>query len=147
MLAKEERGIVTIGYEGKSIDRFIHELSENKINVLVDVRRNPFSRKTGFSKSKLSDHLKEAGIEYVHIPELGIESTRRKNLRTDEDYYKLLHEYSNELQNKEDHLVHIRKMADENKIALMCFEKTHDHCHRGVIAERLRKDGVEVVDI
>lgn len=139
--------VVTIGYEGKSIERFINELSENNIHVLVDIRRNAFSRKTGFSKSKLTGHLKEAGIEYVHIPELGIESKRRKNLHTDEDYNKLLREYSNELQMKENHLDRIREMADENKIALMCFEKTHDHCHRGVIAERLRKDGMEVADI
>ena len=109
MLENIEIGVFTIGYEGKSIDQFIHELSENKIHVLIDVRRNAFSRKKGFSKSRLTDHLKEAGIEYVHIPELGIESKRRKNLHNDEDYRRLFREYSNELQTKSRELNNIRK--------------------------------------
>ncbi|MDP6156982.1 MAG: DUF488 domain-containing protein [Candidatus Thermoplasmatota archaeon] len=147
MIANNERGIVTIGYEGKNIDGVIRELSENKIHVLVDVRNNPFSRKKGFSKSRLTDHLKEAGIEYVHIPELGIESKRKKNLHTDEDYRRLFKEYSDDLQTKENHLDRIKTMSDENKIVQMCFEKNPDYCHRGVIAERLREVGMEVVDV
>jgi uncharacterized protein (DUF488 family) len=38
-------------------------------------------------------------------------------------------------------------MSDENKIVQMCFEKNPDYCHRGVIAERLREVGMEVVDV
>ena len=103
MKSKDNTGIITLGYEGKNIEGFIQELQHNNVQILVDVRRNAFSRKTGFSKSRLTDNLKQAGIKYVHIPELGIESKRRKNLRNEEDYNRLLREYSDELLTKEKH--------------------------------------------
>ena len=147
MAGKENTGIITLGYEGKNIEGFIQELQHNNVQILVDVRRNAFSRKTGFSKSRLTDNLKQAGIKYVHIPELGIESKRRKNLRNEEDYNRLLREYSDELLTKEKHLDLIMEMSEEKKIALMCFEKDIEQCHRSAIAKKLRKCGREVEDI
>ena len=144
---RDEKGIVTIGYEGKSIDRFIHELIDNKIQVLVDVRKNAFSRKFGFSKSRLSDYPTRVGIEYEHIPELGIVSSKRKDLSTKEDYRMLFREYSEILGSKRDYLDRIKDLGKEKKVAMMCFEKNVNQCHRGVIAERLREEGVEVGDI
>ena len=57
--------IFTVGYEGKSIDGFISELKLNKINVLVDVRLTPLSRKPGFAKRRLSEELLKNKIEYL----------------------------------------------------------------------------------
>ncbi len=42
--------IFTIGYEGLSIDAYLHKLIVNNIKILVDVRHNPQSMKFGFSK-------------------------------------------------------------------------------------------------
>jgi len=144
---RDEKGIVTIGYEGKSIDRVIHELIINKVQILVDVRKNAFSRKFGFSKSRLSDYPSRVGIEYEHIPEFGIESSKRKKLETSEDYTRLFREYSEGLESKQKYLDKIKNLGQEKKVALMCFENNVDYCHRGVIAERLREDEVEVEDI
>ena len=47
------------------------------IGLLCDVRKNPLSRKFGFSKKKLKHITETVGIKYVHIPELGIESDKR----------------------------------------------------------------------
>jgi len=119
----------------------------NKVQILVDVRKNAFSRKFGFSKSRLSDYPSRVGIEYEHIPEFGIESSKRKKLETSEDYTRLFREYSEGLESKQKYLDKIKNLGQEKKVALMCFENNVDYCHRGVIAERRREDEVEVEDI
>jgi hypothetical protein len=48
-LKKNESKIFSMGYEGKSIETFVNLLLKNDIRVLCDVRRNPLSRKFGFS--------------------------------------------------------------------------------------------------
>lgn len=75
-----ESVIYTIGYEGTQIDQLTKELVSKKILALIDVRKNAISRKKGFSKTRLSDEMQAAGIEYIHMPELGIPSSLRKEL-------------------------------------------------------------------
>ena len=77
--------LFTIGYEGISFEAYANRLLENNIRLLCDVRKNPFSRKFGFSKNIMSNLLQKIGIEYQHIPALGIVSAARKNLKTKAD--------------------------------------------------------------
>ena len=42
--------LFTIGYEGKNIENFINILLHNDVRRLCDLRKNPLSRKFGFSK-------------------------------------------------------------------------------------------------
>ncbi|WP_301665459.1 DUF488 domain-containing protein [Methanoculleus frigidifontis] len=142
----EQRGITTIGYEGKDVDQFFQTLIDNHVTLLVDVRKNAFSRKYGYSKGALSKNVQNIGIGYIHIPELGIESNRRKDLNPN-DYQELFKQYSSELDYKDDLIEKIKVLGREEKIALMCFEKDADRCHRGVIADRLRKEGWEIADL
>ena len=72
-------GILTIGYEGRDIDEFLNTLLKEGVEVLIDVRYNPFSMKFSFTKNKLKNYLENVGIEYVHMPELGIRGEKRKN--------------------------------------------------------------------
>ncbi len=143
---RDETGVVTIGYEGKSIDRFLSMLIDSKVGKVIDVRRNAFSMKYGFSKNQISNYLEHMGITYLHMPELGIQSTRRQNL-TDEGYAQLFHEYHQELGEKAAYLNTIKTIAEDEKVALLCFEAKASDCHRGVIAERFREEGLEVVDL
>jgi uncharacterized protein (DUF488 family) len=144
---KDSSGITTIGYEGKSLDRFLAELIRNKINMVIDVRRNPYSRKFGFQGYKLRDYLKKVDIEYLHIPELGIASELRRDLKRTEDYLSLFADYKIYLETKKDFLEEIKLISKNKRVSLMCYEKDIDHCHRGVLAEYLRVEGVEVTDI
>ncbi len=143
----DEKGIVTVGYEGKGLDRFIYELIENRINTLVDVRKNAYSRKYGFSKGVLKRTLEKMNIEYIHMPELGIVSDKRRELQTFEDYQALFEEYYPTLDGKRESLNRLIEMGKEKKIALMCFEADVRYCHRGQIARWLRTEGVEVMDL
>jgi uncharacterized protein (DUF488 family) len=145
--SKTSTGIVTIGYEGKTIDKFLNELIINKISVVVDVRKNAYSMKFGFQLNKLKNYLEKIDIEYIHMPELGIPSESRKNLKTYEDYQTLFATYKREIDTKTDYLKKIESIGQNKKVSLMCFEKDVKCCHRGVIAERLREGGVEVIDL
>jgi len=68
----------TIGYEGKNIDKFLNILIENDVDILIDVRRNAFSMNFQYIKNKLKDYLESVNIQYMHVPELGIESDKKK---------------------------------------------------------------------
>jgi uncharacterized protein (DUF488 family) len=133
----EQTGKYTIGYEEKNIDFFMNQLIQNKITKLIDVRKNAFSMKRGFSKSTLKKTVESAGIEYEHIPSLGIESDKRQKLETREDYNKLFKEYKKNLPNKQTELNYLEEQGKKERIAIMCFEKDPSYCHRGQISEYL----------
>lgn len=46
-------GFQTIGYEGISIETFLRRVQEYGIEIIIDIRANPISRKPGFSKTAL----------------------------------------------------------------------------------------------
>jgi uncharacterized protein (DUF488 family) len=131
-----KNGIVyTIGYEGIVIDTFIQELKKSGIKQIIDVRRNPISRKSGFSKNKLMERLLSDEISYIHIPELGIPSSMRKNLQFKEDYIRLFNEYETKLlpeaQSQKEFLI---QLLQKTPSALLCFEADHEYCHRSRLA-------------
>jgi uncharacterized protein DUF488 len=47
----------TIGYQATSVESFIAALRAQHIAHLIDIREVALSRKTGFSKTALSEHL------------------------------------------------------------------------------------------
>jgi len=132
--------LMTVGYEGKTIDAYINTLIQNNVKLVVDVRRNPISMKYGFSKTRFRDYLNRAGINYEHISALGIESSQRKNLETEKDYKILFEKYASEsLPNCADELHRIKQLVGEHKrVALTCFEANPESCHRHKITEHLQ---------
>jgi uncharacterized protein (DUF488 family) len=149
MTVPTEKVLYTVGYEGESIDAFVNTLLQNDVRVLCDIRRNPISRKPGFSKNKLTRALENVGINYVHIPQLGIDSNRRKNLKAKEDYRALLAEYEKELPTHRLYLAELfRLLRTRERVAIMCFEKDPDMCHRSVVRDQMvNVYGIESVDL
>lgn len=139
--------VFTLGYEGVSIDSYLNELIENNVKLLIDVRKNPFSRKFGFSKNQFKKYLSSADIEYSHIPELGIESSFRQRLTTEQAYAKLFTYYSEKI--LPDNMPGIKKIENlvniYGRVALSCFEADHKYCHRSKITDFLdNKSGFDV---
>lgn len=133
-----QNSIYTIGYEGLHIEDYINKLIRNSIKLLCDVRQNPLSRKYGFSKRSLSKLLPKFGIEYLHIPELGIESNKRKKLTNSSDYEILFDNYRKSLPGRQNGLTKIMRELEINKrIALTCFEREAKSCHRHCISDFL----------
>lgn len=136
---EDEMSLMTIGYEGLSLEQYMVILLKNDVRVLCDVRKNAYSQKFGFSKSQLAKACEGVGIRYEHIPNLGIVSEKRKELNTQADYDSLFDEYeSTTLQSARNELNLLYKLLQkEGRIALTCFEHDPLQCHRSRIARKL----------
>jgi uncharacterized protein (DUF488 family) len=139
--SKSEIVLFTIGYEGVSLEEYLNKLIVNDIRVLCDVRKNSLSMKYGFSKSQLQNACKGVGIEYYHMPEVGIDSNKRQNLLTQSDYDKLFTFYrstvlKNEIQKQKEILTLLKT---KRRIALTCFELNIHQCHRKHLADSITK--------
>jgi uncharacterized protein (DUF488 family) len=101
------------------------------------------SRKYGFSKGTLSKVCEGVGIRYEHLPELGIASEQRQALHTQADYDALFAEYEREsLPRQRAALDKIRGwVAAGERVALTCFERLLQECHRHYVAEALERIG------
>lgn len=141
--------LFTIGYEGITIEAYINKLIQNDIRVLCDVRNNPLSRKFGFSKKMLSNSLHELNIAYIHIPELGIVSEKRKNLKEQTDYKLLFTEYRKNLSKKKVYIDKVLNLLrDQKRIALTCFENDPTLCHRHILSQFMTDNyAVKVVNL
>ncbi len=134
-------GVCTIGYEGKSLEGYLNRLVRNGVTLLCDVRRNPLSRKYGFSKGALVKGCEAVGIHYQHLPQLGIPSESRRLLQTQQDYDELFARYEREsLPKQMAALILIRNWVDEGeRVALTCYEHLPEQCHRHCVAEALEQ--------
>lgn len=131
-----ETTLFTIGYEGISLEKYLQKLVLNNVKLLVDVRKNPLSMKFGFSKTLLKRYCNSLDIEYLHIPEVGINSDKRQQLDTQADYDRLFAEYRkttlSETTDAQQRILALLKQ--HNRIALTCFEAEPCQCHRSHLA-------------
>lgn len=136
---KAAAGLLTIGYEGKCLETYLNQLLRAGVTVLCDVRRNPLSRKYGFSKTTLCGACESLGIRYEHLPELGIPSEERRELKTQADYDALFEDYERDsLPLQTEALATIRSWIKAgDRVALTCFELHPHQCHRHCVAEAL----------
>lgn len=134
-------GICTIGYEGRSLEGYLNRLIDAGVTLLCDVRRNPLSRKYGFSKATLASACEGVGIRYEHLPELGIASEERRGLNGQAAYNKLFETYRSEtLPQHGRALAMIRQwVEDGQRVALTCFEQHPQQCHRHCVADALQQ--------
>lgn len=133
--------LYTIGYEGISLEEYLNRLIKNDVKVLVDVRNNALSMKFGFSKTQLKTFCASLNIEYLHIPEVGIQANQRQELKTQTDYDNLFDIYKNQNLKKtisqQQQILYLLK--DKKRIALTCFEANICQCHRKHLAEAIIK--------
>ena len=131
--------LFTIGYQQRSQEDYLNLLLKNNIAVLIDVRKNPVSRRYGFSKSALCEACEKLGIEYLHRPQLGVAKHERSDLSDDQSYRKLFEDYKNNVIPNEEESVEIlhSKLSSDKRIALTCFEREPEQCHRSVLADWL----------
>ena len=114
-------------------------LTRNQVDVLVDVRLNPISRKRGFSKTKLASALADAGIEYRHERDLGNPKENRDLFR--QGLESARDRYLSHLQNGAASVyANVISLAETARIALLCYEREHDKCHRSCIVETAQRE-------
>ena len=132
--------LLTIGYEGLDQRQFLSYLLQYNVDVVADVRKLPISRKKGFSKSALTETLQEKNIDYLNVRELGAPKEIREELYASGDYKRFFQKYQKAISSKNDHLQSILSLVTSGKkVALLCFERKPETCHRNVVVEEIRK--------
>jgi uncharacterized protein (DUF488 family) len=140
--------IYTIGHSTRQLDELIGLLNDHGVKRLADIRRFPGSRRyPHFSRESLSVELPKAGIEYVHVVELGgrrdpLPDSPNTAWRNDQFRGYADHMATSEFQNALDRL-----LASDLPTAIMCAEAVPWKCHRNLVADELTRRGHEVIHI
>jgi ParB/RepB/Spo0J family partition protein len=141
--------VLTVGFSQKSIENLVEELAIVGVQLLVDIRKNPFSQyKPEFNKKNLAKTLKASGIKYEHMEQLGVTRDLRDRLYSKRiTYQEFFDIYDKEILtvNLVDYLI---KQIDENgPIALLCTEISPTLCHRHRVCRVLTEKGKMCFDI
>ena len=143
--------IYTIGHSTRSITELTELLQEYSIDLLVDVRRFPGSKRhPQFNRGNLEDSLPGADIDYRHEERLG---GRRGNPSKESPNggwdSKGFQAYADHLLSAEarEALDELIAKAEAKQTAVMCAEAVPWRCHRQVIADHLVARGHTVIHI
>lgn len=131
-------GIVSVGYEGRTIDAFVAELQRAGVQTVADVRLNAISRKAGFSKTRLREALAAAGIGYRHMRSLGNAKENRQPFwdgRVEEG--RRVFREALQSADAESSLQELVSLATDEVVAVLCFESDAEMCHRKVIIDEV----------
>lgn len=127
--------IYTIGHSTRKLEEFIEILKNFKIEVLIDIRHFPHSRRNPqFNKEILEKELPKEGIDYLWLEKLG---GFRKG-----GYLAYM-----ETENFKEGLKEIIKIAEKNLTVIMCAEILWFKCHRRFVSDKLKELGFEVIHI
>jgi len=128
--------IKTIGHSNQPIERFVDLLKAGGVQVLVDVRSTPYSRRfPQFGRERLAAHLAVADILYRY------EGAALGGKPKDGGSYDDLANRP-EFNNALDRLI---AGAADTTLCLMCAEKEPLDCHRTVlVSRRLAERGVAI---
>jgi uncharacterized protein (DUF488 family) len=142
---QQQTEITTVGHSTHSLDAFTALLHRHAIDLVVDVRSQPYSRWADqFNREPLREALREAGVVYRYMGDTlggrpkdptfydpGGERPNYKKMQTVPAYRQAL-----------DGLV---ALARDQRIAVMCSEGDHRQCHRHLlITQSLLQRGVRV---
>ncbi|MGE0418300.1 MAG: DUF488 family protein [Acetobacteraceae bacterium] len=144
-----EAELLTIGYEGCTIDGVLAALRAARVGLLIDVRAVAASRKPGFSKRQLAAGLDQAGIAYVHLQGLGTPKPGRDAVRAGhpEQMEVIFREHMTS-DRAQAELAQARMLTRDRRACLLCFERDHTTCHRRLVAEMVSADtGQDIVHL
>jgi len=141
--------VYTVGYERRSPSALAGTLRDLGAELVLDVRENPTSRRAGFRAADLRHICAEAGLAYESWPALGSTQAQRDALHESGDLESFKGRYRTFLRRyRRDDLARLQKLVAGKTVALFCFERDHDSCHRSVLAELLHENaGITVVAV
>ncbi len=125
--------IHTIGHSDHTTETFVDLLRQHGITLVVDVRSQPYSRWTPqFNRETLARDLQDAGIVYRYLGDaLG-------GRPTDPDLYDPGQEHANyprveQTSAYQAGIDRLLELAQTGRVAVMCSEGDHRHCHRHLL--------------
>ena len=151
-MPKEEPSplVMTIGHSTHPLEEFIGLLQAHGATRVVDVRTVPRSRHNPqFNKASLPGSLKKAGLGYVHLPGLGGLRPAKRDSPNVGWRNASFRGYADYMQTPEfaQSLEELIRLANQDRIVLMCAEAVPWRCHRSLIADALLVRGIRTEDI
>lgn len=141
--------LATIGYEADTQAAVIGRLKDAGVEVVIDVRAVASSRRAGFSKTLLAASLHEAGIDYLHLRDLGTPKAGRIAARAGR-HREMVEIFEAHMEEPVARLAlsQAAQTARRRKAALLCYEAEAACCHRRILAGMIAEEtGLEVVDL
>ncbi len=126
--------IYTVGYEGLGLEEFLLQLRHARVQIVVDVRAVPLSRKRGFSKTALAAALAAAGMKYLHVRSLGCPQPVRDYYRANRDWKAYTAAFMNHLREQGVAVDQLAAVCKNSTAALLCYEADAGLCHRTYVA-------------
>ena len=141
--------VYTVGHSTRALGEFLALLRHYRIEVLVDVRTFPRSRRfPHFNQVALRESLPGEGIDYLWLKELDgrrhgppAQDSPNLGLRTPGFRNYADHMLSAEFQIA---VAELREVASTRRLALMCAERLHWRCHRRLVSDYLTARGESV---
>ncbi len=145
-----QKTVYTIGHSTHSIGEFIAMLRSFNIDLLIDVRHYPGSRKfPWFNKDNLLVEMPAANIDYLHLEDLG---GRRKPSPASQNiawHHPAFRGYADYMETEpfRKSLDALKAAAGTKRAAYMCSEAVWWRCHRSLISDELKVEGWKVLHI
>lgn len=142
--------ILTIGHSTRTIEDFTDLLRAHGVQLIIDVRTIPRSRRNPqFNEETLAASLKEPGIVYVRLKELGglrhpIKNSQNMGWRNES--FRGFADYM-QTPDFEAGINELIRLAQDRTVAIMCAEALPWRCHRSLIADALLVRGIQVEHI
>ena len=151
-MPKEEPSplVMTIGHSTHTLEEFIRLLQAHGATCVVDVRTVPRSgHNPQFNKASLPRSLKKAGLKYVPTPGLGGLRHAKRDSPNVGWKNASFRGYADYMQTPEfaQSLEELIRLANQERIVLMCAEAVPWRCHRSLIADALLVRGIRTEDI
>jgi len=140
----------SLGHSNRTLEEFVALVRAHELERVVDVRRYPVSRRhPHFARESLALALPRAGVQYLHLVELGGHreaSAGSPNLALPAGPFRGYadHMRSSEFQRA---LAQLVALAKERRTAVMCAEARVVDCHRRLLCDALTVRGVRVVHV
>lgn len=120
--------VLSIGHSSHAISRLRELLHAHGVETVVDVRSTPYSQRfPDFALPALRQAVREEGMKYLHMPELG---GRPADQRFYDDSGHVLYRRVAESEGFSRGLKRLLKGAEQYRVAVLCSEEDPVACHR-----------------
>jgi uncharacterized protein (DUF488 family) len=138
---------LNLGYQGRTLTDFCRALVANQVEVLIDVRLNPWSQRPEFRKTALQAVLAEHGVSYIHRKDAGNPYKPKTGEKL--DFANCAKKYARYVEENPQVIDALLTILITRRTALLCYEANREECHRSILLSALknRRKGIRVVDI